>query len=89
MTNHCPLCSSATFANGDCVAMHKHGLLTAHVVVLPNDVEEYYIIMSARTDKSVGELMAKDLNSLYRSREIRKDRKLRRSYDKLIERSGI
>ena len=65
MTDKCPLCSSATFANGDCVAMHKHGLLTAHVVVLPERLEEYYKKQSEKWNASIGELITEDLIKLY------------------------
>ena len=65
MTDHCPLCSSAVFANGDCVAMHKHGLLTAHVVVLPGPLERYYQRESRLKGKCVGDLIVEDLVKLY------------------------
>lgn len=65
MTDKCPLCSSATFANGDCVAMHKHGLLTAHVVVLPERFEKYYEMESRRRRKCIGDLIVEDLVKLY------------------------
>lgn len=60
-TNLCPICSSPTFANGDCVAMHKHGILAAHVIVLPEKLEEYYQRESRIKGKCIGNLIVEDL----------------------------